>query len=167
LKTGLIQNTQFINNAKIQIQIMTDNDYNNIDKRFDGLTTLLNARFTDSENQIHGITTRLDKINGKVASHEKQINDALIERAKNREQQKNADANHVLHCPVAPRVQKLEQDKGVRLGIKQFVVGVISIMAVLVGMSVSIIKFSENMQQKQNQNIEAIIKAEIKQELQK
>jgi hypothetical protein len=146
---------------------MTDNDYNNIDKRFDGLTTLLNARFKDSENQIYGITQRLDRLNGSVQRHETQIQEALVEQAKNREQQKNAYVNHVLHCPVAPRVQKLEADKGVRLGIKQFVVGVISIMAVLVGMSVSIIKFSENMRQKQNQNIEAIIKAEIQQELQK
>ena len=146
---------------------MTDNDYNNIDKRFDGLTTLLNARFKDSENQIYGITQRLDKINGSVQRHETQIQEALVERAKNREQQKNADANHVLHCPVAPRVQKLEADKGVRLGIKQFVIGVISIMAVLVGMGFTILKINDSMQQKQNHNIEAIIKAEIKQELQK
>jgi len=146
---------------------MTDNDYNNIDKRFDGLTTLLNARFTDSENQIYGITTRLDRLNGSVQRHETQIQEALIERAKNREQQKNADANHVLKCPVAPRVQALEADKGVRLGIKQFVIGVISIMAMLVGMSFTILKINDSMQQKQNQNIEAIIKAEIKQELQK
>ena len=41
--------------------------------------------------ELIGINKRLDKINGSVQRHEKEINDALIERAINREHQKVFD----------------------------------------------------------------------------
>lgn len=49
-----------------------------IEEKFKGLTSLINAQFESTHD-------RLDKINGSVAKHEKEIQEALIERAANRQ----------------------------------------------------------------------------------
>ena len=59
-----------------------------------GLRDLINTKFTETHN-------RLDKINGRVDKHENIINEALIERSKNREEQKALIPNHIMTCPNA------------------------------------------------------------------
>jgi hypothetical protein len=81
-------------------------------------TTLINAQFT-------GVNERLDKINGKVGKHDEQINEALTERAKNRQEQKDnfhkldevikkvdelkeIESHHITTCPQADKVRELQ-----------------------------------------------------------
>jgi hypothetical protein len=45
-----------------------------IEEKFSGLTTLMNAQFSAMSTTLDGINHRLDKLNGKVAEHEKIIN---------------------------------------------------------------------------------------------
>lgn len=74
-----------------------------LSEQLKGLTTLINAQFIE----VH---TRLDKINGKVGKHEEQINEVLIERARNREEQKNMVPNHIANCPLNGKLKNLEDD---------------------------------------------------------
>jgi len=48
-----------------------------IEEKFSGLTTLMNAQFAAMNTTLEGINHRLDKLNGKVAEHEKLINQHL------------------------------------------------------------------------------------------
>jgi hypothetical protein len=77
-------------------------EYSVLSEQIKGLTTLINARFTETHE-------RLDKINGKVAKHDEQITEALIERARNREEQKNVVSNHILTCPVSKDLTGLKK----------------------------------------------------------
>ena len=79
-----------------------DSEYKVLIEQIKGLTTLVNARFTETHE-------RLDKINGKVAKHEDQITETLIERARNREEQKNIVTNHILTCPVSKDLSGLKK----------------------------------------------------------
>jgi tetrahydromethanopterin S-methyltransferase subunit G len=84
---------------------MSDTEYNVVSEQIKGLTTLINAQFME----VH---SRLDKINGKVGKHDEQIQEALIERAKNREEQKNMIPVHINSCP------NLSEIRGCRIKIE-------------------------------------------------
>lgn len=60
---------------------MTAQEYALIQEKLNGMTTLMNSQF-------EAVHERLDKINGKVGKHEEQIQEVLIERAENRESQR-------------------------------------------------------------------------------
>jgi len=81
--------------------MVQDNEYRVLSEQLKGLTTLINAQF----QEVH---ERLDKINGKVALHDVQITEALIERARNREEQKNIIPTHILSCPLNGKLSALE-----------------------------------------------------------
>jgi len=81
--------------------MVQDNEYRVLSEQLKGLTTLINAQF----QEVH---ERLDKINGKVALHDVQITEALIERARNREEQKHIIPTHVLSCPINGKVSDIE-----------------------------------------------------------
>jgi hypothetical protein len=142
---------------------MTDNDYNNIDKRFDLITTLLNAQFSN----VH---ERLDKINGKVAKHDQDVIDSKLDRQALHAEIEAGKSTHIINCPIAPRVSALEKIGGIQLGIKQFVIGSITLLAVLITMSFSVLKINESIQQKsaekQTLAIEKMIEEKVIQEVQ-
>lgn len=67
------------------------------------------------------ITDRLDKINGKVNRHDLQIEEALIERSKNRQKQideseridksiEDMAKNHILDCPQNGVLQEIKKN---------------------------------------------------------
>lgn len=109
---------------------MSQSEYQLLQEQIKGLTTLVNAQF-------QGTHDRLDKINGKVAKHEEQITEALIERAKNREEQKHIVEGHVLNCPQASKIEKLEKNlEDVNFFIrhpKLFIAGMAVIIILLLG----------------------------------
>lgn len=61
---------------------MSASEYALLQEQIKSLTTLVNAHFQN----VH---ERLDKINGHVGDHEDKITEALIERSKNREEQRH------------------------------------------------------------------------------
>lgn len=52
-------------------------------EKINGLDTLIKSKFEETHS-------RLDKINGRVNKHEEIINEALVERSKNREEQRQS-----------------------------------------------------------------------------
>jgi len=99
-------------------QPLHSSEYDLLIQRFDMQTTLINAQFS-------GVNERLDKINGKVGKHDEQINEALTERAKNRQEQKDVftkvehievkieelkeiESKLITTCPQAERVRDIE-----------------------------------------------------------
>lgn len=82
---------------------MSQTEFQLLQEQLKGMTTLMNSQFL-------GVNERLDKINGKVAHHEEQINEALVERARNREEQKHVIEGHILNCPQSTKIEKISKD---------------------------------------------------------
>lgn len=82
---------------------MSQTEFQLLQEQLKGMTTLMNSQFL-------GVNERLDKINGKVAHHEEQINEALVERARNREEQKHVIEGHILNCPQSAKLEKITKD---------------------------------------------------------
>jgi hypothetical protein len=99
---------------------MSQNEYALLSEQISGLTKLTNAQFIN-------VNERLDKINGSVAKHEAQINEALIERAKNREAQSHVIETHILNCPQGKRIETLEKYQLENSVTKKFVMKAVGI----------------------------------------
>ena len=125
---------------------MTDNEFQLINSRFDGIVSLLN-----------GVNSRLDNINGKVYAHENQIQEALGERKVNRENQKKVSdkvdeleirtallekdtISRIIKCPVAPRVQVLENESITNKAVKKFMTYMFTGGVALGGLIVALLK---------------------------
>ena len=79
---------------------MSITEYNALQEQIKGLTTLVNAQFMATHE-------RLDKINGTIGHHEEQIQEALIERARNRQEQRQ----HVeTLCECKHKLKRIEKN---------------------------------------------------------
>ena len=68
---------------------MTKDERELFDEKIKGLSTLINARFTNVDEKLEDIHKEQLRTNGNVKRHEEQINQALVERAQNREEQRH------------------------------------------------------------------------------
>lgn len=96
---------------------MTEQEFTLINQRFDAMTTLMNAQFTN-------VNDRLDKINGKVAKHDQEITDIKSLRDKKYQQlddyMENAEKNHAVNCPNLGAIRKLEDESLSQKSVKKF-----------------------------------------------
>jgi predicted ribosome quality control (RQC) complex YloA/Tae2 family protein len=149
---------------------MNQEDKNEIRQLLSDLQTGYHARteaqFEIIESKVDGVHQRLDKINGRVGKAEDQINQALTERMANRQKQEeyfsyidNIDMRlklveqkeemHVYKCPIKADLDILKADKSIRLGIKQFIIGGLSLIALLLGISYTIMSIQKIQHEKE------------------
>lgn len=81
--------------------------------------------------QVKGVNNRLDKLNGKVADHEKKIHEVLIERASNRQMQKDNIENREDTCPHFERMTAMEDNIKNMKSVKRFIVQTVSSTAAI------------------------------------
>jgi len=89
---------------------LTNEDKELITLLMQGHTARIESSYDIIDSKLDGINERLDKINGRINKHDEQIQEALIERSRFREEYKSNNTNHVLNCPVAPKVRILEDN---------------------------------------------------------
>jgi len=104
---------------------MENSEFQLLSQQITALQTMTHAQFIN-------VNDRLDKINGKVAHHEEQITEALIERAQNREQQRNQANVHVINCPVKPRVEALEKESISTKAVKSWILASVGVTGIVV-----------------------------------
>jgi len=121
------------------------------------LEKLINEKFVTVNTKLDGINSRLDKINGSVGRHEKQITEALAERAANRQKQEDyftkindidtrmnkaelADITHTTNCPQAPRIRVLEDQQLQTRSVKRFMAYLFGAGIALGGLLVGVIE---------------------------
>ena len=95
-----------------------------LDERLSSLTTLVNARFLNLDEKLEMIHEQTLKTNEKVAHHEAQIQEALIERARNREEQRQVKEYVEENCDRVENIEKSLEEY--RMAIKYprlFIVG--------------------------------------------
>lgn len=88
-------------------------------------------------SKLDSINDHLAKINGRVNKHDEQINAALMEREKNREEQRE----HFKDLEdLKPKVRVLEDQQLSSITIKKWLVGSIAVVGVLVGIILSVMQ---------------------------
>ena len=103
---------------------MTAQEYALIQEKLNGMTTLMNSQF-------EAVHERLDKINGKVAKHEEQINQVLIERAENREKQRQYNKIINDNCQEVTRMKNSLQEYNMIMKYPKIFIGTLLIVLIM------------------------------------
>jgi len=103
---------------------MSAQEYALIQEKLNGMTTLINSQF-------EAVHERLDKINGKVAKHEEQINQALIERAENREKQRQYAKIIEANCQEVTRMKNSLQEYNMIMKYPKIFIGTLLIVLIM------------------------------------
>lgn len=103
---------------------MTAQEYALIQEKLNGMTTLMNSQF-------EAVHERLDKINGKVAKHEEQINQVLIERAENREKQRQYNKIIENNCQEVTRMKNSLQEYNMIMKYPKIFIGTLLIVLIM------------------------------------
>lgn len=103
---------------------MSQSEFQLLQEQIKGLTTLVNAQFQSTHE-------RLDKINGKVSTHEVQIQEALIERAKNREEQKHVKDYVDKSCNKVDAIEKSLEEYRMALKYPKLLIGALVFVIIL------------------------------------
>jgi hypothetical protein len=129
---------------------METTEFTLLTQQITALTTLTNAQFIN-------VNERLDKINGKVAKHDEQITQALVERGANRQKQEDyfmeiddmekritavesQEKVHVINCPNVPKIRQLEDTQLTTKAIKKWVITSVGLGLAVGGFIVAIIE---------------------------
>ena len=103
---------------------MTAQEYALIQEKLNGMTTLMNSQF-------EAVHERLDKINGKVAKHEEQIQEVLIERAENREKQHQYNKIIENNCQEVTRMKNSLQEYNMIMKYPTIFIGTLLIVLIM------------------------------------
>jgi hypothetical protein len=71
---------------------MTKDEKSLIEEKFKGLTTLMNAQFTNVHERLDKIETQTTKTNGRVTELEKK------------------ELVHIIECPQTPKIEQINKD---------------------------------------------------------
>jgi len=105
------------------------------------------AKFEIIDTKLDTINAHLTKMNGKVSRHEDQINEALTERAQNREHQKNFEKemtsipNRLEH--IETRLDHMEDTILENKVTKKFVLKALSVSGIIISAIVGVVKVVE------------------------
>lgn len=122
------------------------------------------AQSTITNARLESIDNHLKDLNGKVASHEKRLNDADTSHAVDVANEANYDTNRAKNCPQLQRIENLEKDKVVKLGVKQFLIGTVGIVSIMLGIAFTSVKIAEYYNNKNQQELIDTIKQQIENE---
>lgn len=116
---------------------MTEQEFTMINQRFDAMTTLMNAQFRN-------VNERLDKVNGSIGRHEGEIQTIKSLRDKKYQEiddfMTNANDKHILQCPIAGKVRKLEDEALSNKSVKKFMAYMFSSGVALGALIVGLLK---------------------------
>lgn len=103
---------------------MSAQEYALIQEKLNGMTTLMNSQF-------EAVHDRLDKINGKVGKHEEQIQEVLIERATNREKQRQYAKIIEANCQEVTRMKNSLQEYNMIMKYPKIFIGTLLIVLIM------------------------------------
>ena len=89
----------------------------------ENLEKLINSKFETVNVKLDGINTHLTKQNGTLERHDKVINDALVERARYRQELEDREERHV---GQEERIEDLEHKQIEAQAFKRFVIKTIA-----------------------------------------
>jgi len=100
------------------------------------IMTTVEAQNEIINNKLDGINEHLTNINGRVNKHDEQIFEALTERAKNREEQRE---NFKDLKNLKPKVRELEDSQLTSKSVKKWLVGSVAVTGALVAIILSLV----------------------------
>lgn len=108
-----------------------------------GVHARTEAQFTIIDNKLDGINTHLSKLNSKVASHEKRLNESDTIHAVEKANEENNDKNRAQNCPHLSRLESLETSRRIKIGIKEFLIGTLSIAIMVLTITYTTMKIQD------------------------
>ena len=102
---------------------------------------LTNTQYEVINTKLDGIVSHLKRINGSVEKHEKQIQDALIERARYRQEQVDRvkDLDEII-----PKVRKLEDQQLSSRSIKKWIATSVILTGTVLGLIYTLYQILQN-----------------------
>ena len=93
------------------------------------------------ETKLGSIDNHLQRINGSVGKHEEQIQEALIERAKNRQEQKDRVKDF---DEMVPKVRALEDHQLSSRSIKKWIAAAVALTGTVIGLFYTLYQLLQN-----------------------
>ena len=94
-----------------------------------GHSAKIESTYSIIDVKLNNIQEQTSKTNGRVTKLEDAVKTLQIN-----------DNNHIINCPQAPKLQKLQQDVDSVKNVKNFLIGSVAFIGVVVGIIYSIIK---------------------------
>ena len=104
-----------------------------------GVNARIESKYEIIDLKLDGINEHLKTLNGKVAKHEKIINEAILEREKNRVEQKNFFENRENSCPINKEVQDLKQQTITAKALKKYNAKLFFISTTIIGIIIAVL----------------------------
>lgn len=101
-------------------------------------------RYENIQKSLNTIDNHLEKLNGKVADHEKILNNITNETSLHVQNDENYMTNRHVTCPQISRIEELEKRRFIAVGIKQLIISALSIIAVMFSIALGAVKLSEH-----------------------
>ena len=101
----------------------------------------VNAQYKIIDTKLDGINAHLAHINGSVQKHEEQIMEALTERAKNRQVQRD---NFKDLDELVPKVRRLEDQQLTSRSIKKWIATSVALTGTLIGLIYTVYQLLQN-----------------------
>jgi hypothetical protein len=119
---------------------MESHEYQLLSQQLDSMTTLVNAQFITVHDRLDGIEKQVTKTNGKVIKREEQIREILIQRERDLSNQIKVDNNHILNCPMSPKLRILEDNAFSTKAVKRWIITSVAVTAGIMSTIFGIIK---------------------------
>lgn len=129
---------------------------NDINTGMEHLEKLINSKFDITNLKLDTMNDHLSKLNGKVAKHEKIINEAIVERAGNRQKQEDyfkdfdevigkvkeiekQEQEHLNKCPQANKIRIIEDHLLTQSSMKKYQAKLFLISTTVLGLLIGVI----------------------------
>lgn len=119
---------------------MESHEYKLLAQQLDAMTRLVNAQFETVHDKLNGIDKQVTKTNGRVTEAEKQIQAILSEDKRFKEEYKANNNNHILQCPVAPKVRVLEDNALSAKSVRGWIYASVFVTAAVITMIFTLFK---------------------------
>jgi hypothetical protein len=93
-----------------------------------GIHARTEAKFDIIDNKLDGINNHLEKLNGKVVHHEKQLNDQLL-----------IDARRPSTCPYRDDIETTKKDMEFKKKLNKWLISGLVVMNIVLGMAIMIL----------------------------
>lgn len=113
----------------------------------------VNAKQAITNNHLSRIDKHLSTLNGKVLQHEKLLSSISSDNKIHYASHDNFYTNRIHTCPHINEITKLKNDKKIKIGVKQTLIGAITLISLMLGIAFTTIQMNQYFQQKQTKEI--------------
>ena len=120
-------------------------------------------QLNDLQTEVKYVKKQTTETNGKVKTHEKVLAELITNNQLHTQSHENYLENRVLSCPHSQDIKDLKQSKLFGLKSKQLIIGFFSFLALLAGLTLSLLRINEQFEDKKYEKILDMLQEKIEQ----